>query len=143
MGLEDTLAMRYPVVVHDDESAGYGVTVPDLPGCFSGGDTLDAALEMAREAISGHVETLLMDGQRVPEPQHLETHRANPDFAGGIWALVDVDLSKLTGESLRVNVTMPARVLAIVDAAAAREGESRSGLLARAALEHVERQATA
>ena len=29
--------MRYPIVIHKDEGSSYGVTVPDLPGCFSGG----------------------------------------------------------------------------------------------------------
>ena len=132
--------MRYPIVVHKDESSSYGVTVPDLPGCFSGGDTLDDAFDMAREAIAGHMETLLMDGQSVPEQRPLQVHQANPDLAGGIWGLVDVDMSKLSSKTVRVNITMPARVLAIVDAAATREGESRSGLLTRTVLEHVERQ---
>jgi predicted RNase H-like HicB family nuclease len=37
--------MRYPVVIHKDLDSDYGVTVPDLPGCFSAGTTLDEALE--------------------------------------------------------------------------------------------------
>ena len=37
--------MRYPVVIHKDPESDYGVTVPDLPGCFSAGETLDEALE--------------------------------------------------------------------------------------------------
>jgi len=37
--------MRYPVVLHSDDGIRYGVTVPDLPGCFSAGDTFDEALE--------------------------------------------------------------------------------------------------
>ncbi|MCP4151812.1 MAG: hypothetical protein GY757_28975, partial [bacterium] len=27
--------MNYPVVIHKDKESDYGVTVPDLPGCFS------------------------------------------------------------------------------------------------------------
>ncbi len=46
--------MRYPIVIHKDEGSCYGVTVPDLPGCFSAGYTLDETFEMAREAIEGH-----------------------------------------------------------------------------------------
>ena len=133
--------MRYPIVVHKDDVSSYGVTVPDLPGCFSGGDTLDDAFDMAREAIVGHIETLLMDGQHVPRQRPLQVHQANPDLADGVWGMVEVDMSKLSGKTVRVNITMPSRVLAIIDAAAAREGESRSGLLTRTVLEHVERQA--
>ena len=134
--------MRYPVVIHKDEGSSYGVTVPDLPGCFSGGDTLDDAFDMAREAIVGHIETLLMDGHPIPENAPLEMHQANQDYTEGIWGLVDVDVSKLSDKTVRVNVTMPARVLAIIDEAAVREGESRSGLLTRAVLDHMSRQSS-
>ena len=133
--------MRYPIVIHKDEGSSYGVTVPDLPGCFSGGATLEETLDLTREVIEGHVETLLLDGQPIPELQSMQFHQANPDYADGIWALVVVDLSKLSGKTVRVNITMPERVLAIADEAANREGESRSGLLTRAVLQYVERQA--
>lgn len=133
--------MRFPIVVHKDETSGYGVSVPDLPGCFSAGDSLDDAIESAHEAIACHLEGLLMDGEMVPERAPLETHRANRAYKGGIWAVVSVDISKLSSKAKRVNITMPARVLAIVDEAAAREGDTRSGLLARAALSYVERHA--
>ena len=36
VGLEEQTIMRYPIVIHKDENSSYGVTVPDLPGCFSG-----------------------------------------------------------------------------------------------------------
>ena len=39
--------MRYAVVIHKDVESTYGVTVPDLPGCFSAGDTLEEAVESA------------------------------------------------------------------------------------------------
>ena len=83
-----------------------------------------------------------MDGEPLPARESLETHQASDDYKGGIWALVHVDISKLSSKTKRVNITVPARVLAILDEAAAREGETRSGLLARAALSYVERQST-
>ena len=33
--------MLYAVVIHKDPETSYGVTVPDLPGCFSAGDTIE------------------------------------------------------------------------------------------------------
>ena len=133
--------MRFAAVIHKDAGTGYGVTVPDLPGCFSAGDTLDEAIESAAEAIACHVEGLLLDGEPVPERASLETHQANEDYRNGTWILVTTDVSKLSSKSRRVNITLPERVLAIVDEAAVREGESRSGWLARAALSHVQRTA--
>lgn len=129
--------MRFAVVIHKDPDSCYGVTVPGLPGCFSAGDTLDEAVESVSEAIACHVEGMLMDGEAVPEQPSLEELQACDDFDDGTWALVNVDLSKLTSATKRVNITMPARVLAIVDQAAVREGDTRSGYLARAALSYL------
>ena len=75
------------------------MSVPDLPGCFSAGDSLDDAIESAHDAIACHLEGLLMDGETVPERAPLETHRANKAYKGGIWAVVAVDISKLSGET--------------------------------------------
>lgn len=90
--------MLYPVVVHKDQDSDYGVTVPDLPGCFSAGETLDAALENAKEAIECHLEGLLLDGEVVPVTQEIEDHKANPEWPDGIWSVVQIDHSKLIME---------------------------------------------
>ena len=129
--------MRYPVVIHKDRASDYGVTVPDLPGCFSAGETADEALCNAIEAIECHVEGLLIDGETIPQGMPVEHHRSKREFASGIWALVDVDLSKLSGKARRVNITLPERILAQIDAFALRSGDTRSGLLVHAALEYV------
>jgi predicted RNase H-like HicB family nuclease len=131
--------MHYAIVIHKDEGSDYGVTVPDLPGCFSAGATLDETLDMAREAIGCHIEGLLFDGEAIPEPRPLEEHQANPDYAGGIWAVVEVDLAALDDKAERVNITLPRRVLTLIDRHAAAHHESRSGFLARAALAAIKR----
>jgi predicted RNase H-like HicB family nuclease len=135
--------MRYPVVIHKDKSSDYGVTVPDLPGCFSAGETMEDAMTNVVEAIECHLEGLLFDGDVIPEAQPVEGHQKNKKFAGGTWALVNVDLSKLASKAKRINITLPERVLALVDEQAKREGESRSGLLARAALDYIGRNKVA
>lgn len=79
--------MRYPLVIHKDPESDYGVTVPDLPGCFSAGTTLDEALENTREAIECHLEGLMLDGEPLPEPSPIEVHQAIPitRVAYGRW----------------------------------------------------------
>ena len=135
--------MHYPVVIHKDRQSDYGVTVPDLPGCFSAGETMEAALSNVVEAIECHLEGLLFDGESIPEASPVETHQQHTDFAGGTWALVNIDLSRLASKAKRINITLPERVLALVDEQAKREGESRSGLLARAVLEYIGRNKVA
>lgn len=134
--------MLYPVVVHKDHSSDYGVSVPDLPGCFSAGRTLDEALENAKEAIECHIEGLLFDRESVPIAQDIESHKTDPDWAEGIWALIQIDLSKLSGKSKRINITLPERLLTQVDNYVSQHGETRSGFLAQAALEYMSRHAS-
>ena len=129
--------MNYPVVIHKDTDSDYGVTVPDLPGCFSAGSTMDDALSNAVEAIATHVEGLLLDGEPIPRPKEIETHRGNPDYSDGISAVVMVDLSRVSGSARRINVSIPERILARVDDYAKEAGDSRSSLMAAALLEYV------
>jgi predicted RNase H-like HicB family nuclease len=131
--------MRFPVVLHTDDGVRYGVTVPDLPGCFSAGDTLDEALDSVKEAIELHLEGMMEDGEDVPVAGTLAEHRANPDYADGVWAAVDLDVSRFDGRPERVNITVPRRLLARIDAYATSHGATRSGFLADAARAAMER----
>ena len=127
--------MNYVIAIEPgDRRHAFGVVVPDLPGCFSAGDTLDDALVNAREAIELWLETVIDDGQPVPQPQALSVHQANADFAGWVWAVVSVDLASLSDKAERINITLPARVLRRIDQAAKAAGETRSGYIARRAL---------
>jgi len=113
------------------------VTVPDLPGCFSAAETLDDALQKAVEAIECHLEGLLLDSESVPLPKTVDYHQSNPDYDEGVWALVTIDMTKLSGKTRRVNVTLPERVLTMMDKYANEHGETRSGLITQAAIEYI------
>ena len=59
--------MRYPVAIEPGtETEAFGVVVPDLPGCFSAGDTMEEAMAKAEEAIAAWIETALDSGQDIP-----------------------------------------------------------------------------
>ncbi len=132
--------MKYPVVIHKDPDSDYGVMVPDLPGCFSAGTTVEEALENAQEAVLTHIEGLMMDNEPVATPTSLEELRETVAEKNVIWAIVSVDLDKLSERAKRVNITIPEKLLSKIDAFAEREGESRSELLASAALEYISRR---
>ena len=140
MGLASETIMIYPVVVHKDPESDYGVAVPDLPGCISAGETLDEAMGNAKEAIECHIEGLLIDGESVPVAHEVEKYKDKEEWSGGVWAFVQVDLSKLSGKSKRINITLPERLLTQVDHYASEHGETRSGFLAQAALEYMSRR---
>lgn len=58
--------LNYTVVMRPDETGGYVVTCPALPGLVTEGDTLADAREMAVEAILCYLEGLQKDGQPLP-----------------------------------------------------------------------------
>jgi predicted RNase H-like HicB family nuclease len=59
--------MRYPILIEQGtERAAFGVVVPDLPGCFSAGDTLDEALDATKEAVAAWVDAALDGGRHLP-----------------------------------------------------------------------------
>ena len=129
--------MQYPIVIHKDSNSDYSVSIPDLPGCFSAGSTVEEAISMAREAAECHIEGMLMDLEPIPAPSDIESHQDQPDFKDGVWALVEVDISKLSLKSKRINITMPERLVRTVDQYAKKRGSTRSGLLSQAVTEYM------
>lgn len=133
--------MKYSIVLHKEPGSSWSVTVPDVPGCFSGGDTVEEALESVREALAMHFEGLVEDGQPLPAARDIEVHMANPDFASGIWALVDFDVTPYYGKAVRFNATLQEGLLKRIDDRVKESSSyaSRSGFLAVAALNELER----
>ncbi len=128
--------MRYPVAIEPGtDTAAFGVVFPDLPGCFSAGDTLDEALVGAEEAAAAWLDATLDSGGAIPAASGLDTIRSNPDYAGWIFAVVTVDPDALDDTTERVNITLPRRVLTRLDFQARAAGESRSGYIAKMTLE--------
>ncbi|SOB78476.1 Predicted nuclease of the RNAse H fold, HicB family [Marinobacter sp. LV10R510-11A] len=132
--------MRFPVALHTDNGKKYGVTVPDIPGCFSAGASEDEALDNAREAILGHLELLAEFGEEIPSANLIAEHRANPDFEGAVWGFVEIDVTPFLGKAEKINITVPRLVLIQIDRFVKEhpnEARSRSAFLSEAALERM------
>jgi predicted RNase H-like HicB family nuclease len=135
--------MEIAVILHKDEDSVYGVTVPDVPGCFSWGDTVEEAMKNTREAVQTHVEALLSEGLDFEiEPSSIETLQANKEYLGGIWALVEIDMARLDPKPERINISIPRFALHKIDKYAESRHETRSGLLTRAALSVIAAEST-
>jgi predicted RNase H-like HicB family nuclease len=131
------MTMRCPIAIEPRTADfGYGVIVPDLPGCYSAGDTLDEAIAGAEEAGAAWIGAAIDTGQPIPPASSLEAIRERPEFAGWILSLVTIDPTALDDTVERVNITLPRRVLARLDAQARAAGETRSGYLAKLTLSH-------
>jgi predicted RNase H-like HicB family nuclease len=128
--------MRYPIAIEPGtETSAFGVVVPDLPGCFSAGDTMDEALAGAEEAAAAWIDAALDAGEAIPPPTSLDTLRQNPSFAGWALGVITLNPELFDDTTERVNITLPRRVLSRLDALARAAGETRSGYIAQLTLE--------
>lgn len=131
--------MFYPVVLEKVKD-GYVVIVPDVAGCYSAGDNFAQALHNAKEAIQGHIELMLEDGEEIPMPTDIEEHQNNPEFKTGfLFSGVEVELPPLLGKSEKINVTLPSRLIRKIDdfVATHPEYKNRSNFLARVATDKI------
>ncbi|MGN6140265.1 MAG: type II toxin-antitoxin system HicB family antitoxin [Ralstonia sp.] len=89
-----------------------------------------------REAIAGHLQTLAERGEDVDVTcSTIEDLTKQDEYAGAIWAIVEIDDEELDRTPEPINVSLPRFVLRKLDRFAEKRHETRSGLLARAAME--------
>jgi predicted RNase H-like HicB family nuclease len=93
--MEGGTLMEMPIAIHKDKDSVYGVTIPDVPGCYSWGNTIDEAIKNTREAIYSHFHVMAENGCGFDiTVSRIEDLSKEPEYAGAIWALVDLDASK-------------------------------------------------
>ena len=63
--------LNFSVILEPDPSGGYVVSCPELPGCYSQGDTVEEALENIKEAILLTLEDLMESKEPIPEPRQV------------------------------------------------------------------------
>src|ERR1700735_1929821 len=82
--LEVKLYMPRYVAIVDGRPGAFGVVVPDLPGCTSGGNTIDEALRNTVEAVTLWAEDARSDGAKIPKPRSAEKLRADAEVAAAV-----------------------------------------------------------
>jgi predicted RNase H-like HicB family nuclease len=86
------MTLRYPIAIEPvTDTTAFGVVVPELPGCFSAGDTLDKAIASAKEAAAASINATLVAVEAISAPTTLENLRANPEFAGWTYRVITID----------------------------------------------------
>ena len=95
--------MKYPVIIHKDENTGFGVTIPDIPGCFAYGNTQEEAIANIQATVE-----LYYHGEDVsepPAPSQME-ELLNSDFytRDSFLYLADISFSFLAPKTQRINI---------------------------------------
>ena len=123
----------YIALLRKDKNSDYGVEFPDLPGCITAGSTLEEARQMAEEALAAHVAFLREDGDAVPAPAELDAIAKLPAIKGAVPFMVE--LKEPADKAIRINITVPERLLQLIDEAVAPIGGNRSAFMVSAAEE--------
>ena len=127
--------MKFTIAIEPEtQKTAFGVAVPDLPGCFSAGDTVEEAFDNAREAIEAHLEVLAEEGKDIPKLKPMSEWQADKEYRGWTWGIVDVPVEKMFGAAEKINITVPALLLKRIDSYVQSQGKTRSGFLTEAAL---------
>lgn len=121
---------HYIGIVHKDADSSYGISFPDLPGCFSAGEDL---IELERNAIEA-IELFLDDQDAADFPaRDMNEIARSREADGDDHMLMAIPYIRSGGRAVRVNVSIDAHMLAAIDAAAKRRKLSRSAFLVSAA----------
>lgn len=108
--------MLYPIAIETgDEEHAYGVVFPDLPGCFSAGDTLEEAINNAKEVVEFYLEDLAERGNLPPLASSLSVLQSDDEYKGWTWAVVEIDVEPFMGKSAKLNVTLPSLLTKKID----------------------------
>lgn len=123
----------YPAVFEKAEEGGFLVDFPDFGGtCFTEGDDLGEAFEMASDVLAGTILNMLADGEPLPKASDIEAFNAEKN---GFVNYIEVDIVKYKNveltKSVRKNISLPVWL----DQIATLNNISYSGILQSALLE--------
>lgn len=118
----------YTAIIHKDDDSAYGLTFPDLPGCFTAADTWDEIPALAAEALD-----LWFEDQPDVQPASLDEIRNRPDVAAEMAAgaaLMSVPYIAADAALARVNISIERGLLRAIDETAKARKMTRSSFLA-------------
>ena len=100
--IEDYMAMPYRMeIVEDSDEGGFVASYPDLPGCISCGETVEAAAANAQDAKRAWLEAAMEDGIEIREPDSLD------DYSGQFKLRIPKSLHRSLAEhSQREGISM-------------------------------------
>lgn len=78
----------YVAIVEDEPGKAVGVWFPDIPGCFSAGDTVEEAMENACDAVPVWAEAMSERGLPMPRPRSIADIKAGPEAAEDVAAFM-------------------------------------------------------
>lgn len=116
-------------LIHQEDDSAFGLSFPDLPGCFAASDNEDDIYSNAADALTLFLEDL----DTIPAQRSLSDLRIDPDIAAELAQgamLVPIHYVYPSGVTKRANLTIDQALLQAIDDLASKQNNTRSGLVA-------------
>ncbi len=124
----------FMAVFTPDPEGGYEIRFPDLPGCFSQGDSLEEAMIMAKDALELHLWGMEDDNISIPPatlPENIELQKGC--FTVPISVYMPPVREEMNNKTIKKTLTLPAWLNRISEEA----GVNFSQILQSALKEHL------
>ena len=73
--LNEYMSMSYKMeIIEDQDEGGFVISYPDLPGCITCGETIESAMQNAKDAKREWIRAALEEGIEIYEPDSLENY---------------------------------------------------------------------
>jgi len=131
--MEDEMATKHYIGIAEPGSDNWSLSFPSFPGVVTTGDSFADLVRNGRDALATIVEAMEETGEALPPSVEDDDGGKDYDPAGYHDPRSVIFPVEVPGTSVRVNVTFDNALLAKLDDLARRQGDSRSGLLARGA----------
>ena len=97
----------YAALFEPAEEGGYNVSVPDVPGCFTCGDTMAESISMAEGALSMMLASYEDDGQPIPPARTIKELEIKNGFTSYILADTDQWRRKYNNRAVKKTLSIP------------------------------------
>ena len=119
----------YPAIFTPEENGQFSVRFPDIENCFTGGDDLVGAMDMAKDVLCLMLYDLEETGQTIPPASSLGSVQTGPDEFASLVACDTVEYRKLRdNRAVKKTLSIPAWLNAMAE----RDGINFSGVLQEA-----------
>ncbi len=96
----------YPTIFTPDETGSYFVEFPDIPNCFTEGDTLKEAFSMGQEVLAAMCGIYLENKGTLPPPSDISSLQPNEGFVSLVGTVLPAN-GALDTTSVNKTVTLP------------------------------------
>lgn len=103
--------MQYPIAITHNNNQ-YTVSIPDIPSLQVVGNSVADVVSDARSVVTDHLKLLIQQDAVLPEASSVSSFLEHPEYAGCIWAVVGVDLARIIGDHIEINIQLPAHLYA-------------------------------